>query len=136
MQEAESQIIDEQAEGALECLYEFLHAIERRDVEAAMEWIAPDFHTIEDDKEVTKEALRIRVESLIDWMGDADAEVSLTTVPEPMFHPLGVIVGADIQIQVLDPGNEPRIHVDERVAVCQQQPDGTWGICALSPMRR
>ncbi len=133
----ETHLIDEQAEGALDCLYEFLHAIERRDLTSAMARVSEQFHTIESDREVTKADLRARVEQLFDWMGGWGAQVVLTTVPEPMFHPLGILIPVEIQVDSEGGGENdaPRTHLDERVALLQAEADGTWSIAGLSPAR-
>jgi hypothetical protein len=137
IRDSETHLVDEQAEGALDCLYEFLHAIERRDLAAAMSRVSADFHSMEGDREVTKADLRASVEQLFDWMGSWDAQVVLTTVPEPMFHPLGVLIPVEIQVDSEGGGENdaPRTHIDERVALLQAQADGTWSITGLSPAR-
>ena len=131
----ETYLVDQQAEGALDCLYEFLHAIERRDVEAAMDYVAEDYHSMEQDREVTKADLQVRVEKLLAWVGDADMQVGLTTVPEALFHQVGVLVFAEIQVDACSADGEKRTHLDERLAILKQQANGGWAISALSATR-
>lgn len=133
LDEDEVKLVDEHAEAAVECLYEFLHALERREVDVAMDFVALDYHTMENDRETRREDLRARVETMLESLQGWDIEVSLTTAPEPLFHPVGVLILADIQVNAWRASRKKRTHADRRVAIVQQQGDGRWKIAAFSP---
>lgn len=123
---------DESAEAAVETLYEFLHAVGRRDVEAAMAVTAEDYHVMEGDLEVDRLGLRQRLEALLDSLGGWSLEVSLAVAPEPLDHPYGVLIAADIQLDAAHPDGAKRSHLWRRVALLRQDGEGEWKIHALS----
>ena len=73
----ENELASEDADRATETFYEFLHAFGRRDIDAAMQYIADDYHTFEDDRELDRGDLRSRLEALLDALHSYDFEVSL-----------------------------------------------------------
>jgi hypothetical protein len=72
------------AEAAADCLYAFLRACGRLDVEAAMALVADDYHAIEADREVDRAALRHRLEALLDERRGGEIEVSAGEPLEPI----------------------------------------------------
>jgi hypothetical protein len=97
--------------------------------------IADDYHSLEGDVGVDAPALRARIEQLLDSLDGWTMEVSLSTIPEPVLHPLGVIICAEIQVDAEHPvSRERRTIVDRRVALLEKQADQAWAISSLSPM--
>ena len=126
-------LADDDADAAVNCLYDFLHAVGRRDIDAAMAVIADDYHTFEEDREVNREALRNRIEGLLETLKDCEIDISLSMAPEPVFHPSGILIYAEIQIDAFDAAKGSRRTIlDRRVAVFEQRADGTYAISALS----
>jgi hypothetical protein len=122
------------ADATVELLYRFLHAVERGDVAAAVGCTAEDFHHLEGDREVDRDGLRLRLEALADSWQPGETRVSLTEVPQPVFHPDGVLIRVTVQVDY-------RRRVDERlvtellprIVVFAAGSDGQWRIAALSP---
>lgn len=124
----------EAAELAVDCLFQFIHALERGDVEQAMQCVAPDYHTFEDDRDMDRDALRLRLESQIDRWGEAP-HISLTEVPDPIFHPVGILLAVTIQIDYNSQADRRKItDLIARVAVFEEVTAGRWLITALSPV--
>jgi hypothetical protein len=88
----------ETAERVVDCLYRFLHALERRDLDGAMACVAGNYHAMENDAEVTRDGLRQRIEALFDQWGSDGVTVTLSEIPDPIFHPAGVLVHVTIQV--------------------------------------
>lgn len=129
----EDVLADEDAEAAVACVYEFIHAVGRRDVERAMEMVSEDYHVFEDDREVDKLGLRHEIESLLDSLLGWEMEVSLAEVPDPLSHKYGVLVYIIIQINAYHPkSGERRSLVNPRIARLKQQAASEWAILALS----
>lgn len=80
------------AEAAVDALYEFVHALGRREVNAAMTWVADEFHALADDVEVDRRALRQQIEMFLEERQQGELEIHLSRVPEPVAHPLGVLL--------------------------------------------
>jgi ketosteroid isomerase-like protein len=130
----EGELADEQADAAVECLYEFVHAVGRRDVDRALELVADDYHTLEDDREVDRLGLRQQLESLLGGFDGWQVDTSLVTIPEVIPHPGGVAILAEIQVDGYRPDDDDawRSIIQRRVAVLERVPDGEWLITALS----
>jgi len=134
--ETDDDLSSEDADAAVEILYEFLHAFGRHDVDRAMQFVAPDYHTFEDDREINRDDLRNHLEALLESLHGFDFEVSLSMAPEPMQHPYGIIVYAEIQIDAVHPESRAkRNYVERRLALIQAQEDSQWRIAALSLVR-
>jgi len=132
----ENELASEEADRATETFYEFLHAFGRRDIDAAIQYIAEDYHTFEDDREVDRGDLRSRLEALLDALHGYDFEVSLTTVPEPMLHPYGVVMSVEIQIDGVHPQTKAKKNfVDKRLVLLQSHAQDEWRIAALGKVR-
>jgi hypothetical protein len=133
---SDDELADDQAEAAVQCLYEFVHAVGRRDVDSALELVAADYHTFENDREFDRLALRHQLESLLDSVEGWDLEASLATIPEPIPHHRGVVILAEIQIdasRAVDGAR--RSFVMRRVVVLDRRHGHeAWQITALSPI--
>jgi hypothetical protein len=135
--EPEEHLAEEHAQAAVDCLYDFLHAVGRRDVQAAAALIHEGFHTIENGEEIDKrrfvDALAAHAETLHGW----DVEVSLAVAPEPINHPLGVLIHAIVQFDAVNLADGSKNgHVEERLAVLRDDESGAWAIGALPRVNR
>lgn len=129
----EDQLNDSDAEIVVECLYQFIHALNNYDIESAMKQVADDYHVIEEDREIDCLGLRHQCESLLDSFRGWEIEISLTEVPEPIPHSSGILIFAKIQIDARHlKDNERRSILDKRLAVFKKQDNDTWQIAALS----
>jgi len=131
--EPEELLAEEHAQAAVDCLYDFIHAFGRRDVDAAMAYISAAYHTLEGDKEMDRLQFRHQLEAGLDALKRAEIEISLAEAPEPVAHPYGILVDATVQIDTFRP--EDGSHgclVQRRVAVLGQEEDGEWRIRAFS----
>jgi hypothetical protein len=133
--EPEEELLEEEGEAVVTCLYDFLHAIGRREVEQAMTCVAPDYHTLEDDEEIDYLGLTHQLLALLDSLQGWEIEVSLVEIPQPILHPDGILIYAEIQIDAVKPEEGTRKSIpDRRLAVFTRQPNGDWLISALSPL--
>lgn len=133
--EPENTLEDDHAEAAVQCLYDFLHAISRRDVEGAMQCVADDYHVLEDDIEIDALGLRHQIERLLDSLVGWELQVSPVEIPFPLGHMLGVLIYIEIQIDAYHPLLDlRRVIVQRRIAVLQWQSQQGWRISALSPV--
>ncbi len=131
----EEPLDDSAAFAAAECLYELVHAIGRLDVDAAMAVVADDYCAVDADREVDAEALRHRLEALVDELRGGEVAVSLTEVPEPIPYRDGlVLIPTTLQIDRRPPGPGalPESRLFEWVAVLEETVAG-FRICALGP---
>jgi len=127
---------DSDAEKVVDCLYEFLHAVGRCDIDSAMQRVADDYHVFEADKEIDRLGLRHRLESLLDSLRGWEIEISLVEVPEPIFCPNGILIHVEIQIDANhQEDNQTKSIVEERIAVFRKQKEGEWKIFALSAIK-
>ena len=126
---------DEVADAAVETLYDFLHAVGRRDLDVAMELVAQDYHTLEQDIGIDRRSLRLQLERWIDPLRDWQLEFSLSEAPEPLFHPLGVMIDAGIRMEAFRPRDEARRSlVSRRLVLLRQELDGTWKLLSAGPI--
>lgn len=133
--EPEEQLAEEHAQGAIDCLYDFLHALGRRDTAAAMEQVADDYHVMEGDREVDKLGFRQGLELYIDSLRDSDLDVSLAEAPEALNHPYGILTSVCIQFDAQSRRDGSKTgRVDHRVVLLRQDDAGAWKIHALSPV--
>jgi ketosteroid isomerase-like protein len=131
----EQPLADDHAEASLECLYEFIHALGRRDVAGAMYLVTDDYHVLEDDREIDRLGLRHQLESLLDSLQGWELEVSLVTIPEPLLHPTGsVLIFAEIQFDGFRVEDDARRSVVTRRVAVLERHAGQWLIAALSPV--
>lgn len=135
--EPEEHLADEHAQGAVDCVYEFLHAVGQRDVRAASDLIDDAYHTIEMGVEVDKatftNGLLRQVEELSQW----NFEVSLAVAPEPVSHPFGVLMHVIIQFDAESRADgTKRGRVERRVAILRQDRSGSWRITGMPKVGR
>lgn len=131
--EPEEELVDGDAESVVTCLYDFVHALGRRDVDAAMACVAPDYHALEDDREIDADGLAARIRALLDSLHGWEAEVFLVEIPQPVLHPAGILVPVEIHVDAREPGTDARRSIlDNRIAVFARQPDHGWRIAALA----
>jgi hypothetical protein len=127
--EPEEQLAEEHAQAAVDCLYEFLHAVGRSDVESAMALVDDDYHTIQDDVEIDKLKFRTLLEAHLDSLRGWDFEVSLAVAPEPVMHPYAVLISARMQFDAQNRRTGAKKgDIEHRVAVLQQDTSGGWKI--------
>lgn len=135
--DTEDELAAEHADSAVETLYAFLHAFGRHDVEGAMKYVAEDYHTFQDDREIDRNDLRNHLEALLESLYGWEFEVSLSMAPEPLRHPYGIIIYTEIQIDAVHPvSKDKRNMVERRLAVLQAAEDEQWLLSALSPIRQ
>jgi hypothetical protein len=86
------------AASAVDCLFRFMHALEQANVDEAMLCVAQDYHLFENDIDMDRHALRMRLEQFVDeWRSD-ECRITLTEIPEPVFYPRGIVMQATIQV--------------------------------------
>lgn len=86
------------AAAAVECLFRFVRAIERTNVEEAMLCVADDYHAFERDIDFDRDALRLWLERMVDEWRGPELRINLTEIPDPIFHPLGVLIHVTLQV--------------------------------------
>lgn len=130
---AQDQLDDAQAVEAVDRLYEFVHALGKLDADAAIACVAADYHGIDMDREIDRPGLRSQLEALCDRLrGYGEIEASLTEVPSPLWHPIGVLIHCTIQIDASSAdGKEKDTTLIERVAVLREFPEAGHLICGL-----
>ena len=135
--EPEEHLAEEHAQAAVDCLYDFLHAVGERDIGAAAALIHDFYHTIENGEEVDKQKFVNFLASQLDALRDWDFDVSLAVAPEPVNHPYGVLIHAIVQFDAvhLRDGSKDG-HVEERVAILREDESGAWKIAALPRVGR
>jgi hypothetical protein len=117
----------EAAEIVIDTLYRFIHAIERGDIDAVMSCVAADYHAMEGDLELDRDALRLRIEASVELWRSETFRVTLTEIPEPLFHPMGVLVRVTVQIDFWSrPHLRNLTELQPRVLWFRSQPDGRW----------
>lgn len=135
MDQSPADVADDEAEAAVTCLYDFIHALGRRDVEAAMACVSPHYHVFENEQETDCLGLRHQMEGMLDSLRDWVLDVSLLEVPTPIAHPNGILIDANIQIHATHiEENLRRLITYHRMAVLEQQSYYEWKITALSPI--
>ena len=133
--EPDDQLADEHALAVVECLYDFIHAIGRRDVDAAMALVSEEYHVLEDDHEIDQLGLRHQIESLLDSLRGWELDVSLVEIPRPYLHPYGILIYTEIQIDAYHREHDlQRSFVQRRFAVFERYDEQKWLISALSPV--
>lgn len=134
------EIDDATATAVVDCLYDFVHALGRREIDQAMACVDLEFHSIENDEEIDRTGLRQRFEHLLDTYRRRELEVSLTSVPEPVAYRGGlVLIPATLQIDFPATTEEPAHSITlARVAILSQHEGtgsggGGWKISGLGP---
>ena len=132
--EPDEEMIDADAEAVVTCLYDFVHAIGRGEIEVAIEeCVDPDYHTMESDVEIDRDGLAAQLRAQLDRLRGWDVAVSLVEIPEPILHSDGILVYTELQIEARK-GEARESVVHRRLAVFRQGRDRSWRISALSPV--
>jgi hypothetical protein len=121
----------ESVERVMDALYGFVHALGRGDVADAMTHVDADYHAMDGDREITADILRRQLEALVDERRARGFEVALAQVPEPLAHPLGILVKLTIRIDSTDAQGHPESLLLYRVAVFREVAGGHWPLTAL-----
>jgi len=123
----------EAADAAVDCLFRFVHALERYDIAEAMECVALDYHVFHQQHEIDRDGLRLALEASLDrWRGD-ELRLSLNETPDPVFHPQGILIQTVVQVDYRDPGSgRPATELISRVVVLRQSSGNAWQIRALA----
>lgn len=124
------------AAAAVDCLFRFIHALARADIDDAMTCVSPQYHTFENDLEYDVHSLRLRLERLLDtWAGD-DVHVSLSEIPDPVFYKGVILIQITLQIDYTHKLLR-RKHTDllPGVMVFHLAETGGWLIAAVSPVK-
>lgn len=124
-------------EDAVDALYAFLHALERRDVDAALEHVADDYHVLEAEREVDRAGLRRQLEAFLDPLREGLLRIAPVRIPEPIAHPAGVLVRLSLAVDH-EPGagRRPESQRLERLAFFEAGPEGRWRLGALADVER
>ena len=72
--------LDTDAESVVGCLYDLVHAVGRGDVEAAVACVAPDYHALEDDREIDRDGLAWQFKRLLESLRGWRFETSLVEI--------------------------------------------------------
>jgi hypothetical protein len=120
------------ANSAVDCLFRFFHALERRDAGEAMACISPSYHTFEEGQDIDREMLRRKLEYVFDLWRTQEVRLSMEDTPEPVFHPAGILIDTVLRIDSRLPGEGWRTQSLHRVAVFEEIFVEGWLIVALS----
>jgi ketosteroid isomerase-like protein len=132
--EPEEELIDADADAVVTCLYDFAHALGRRDVATAIATcVADDYHVMEGDEEIDRDALAAQLAAELDRLRGWELDTSLVEIPQPILHPDGILVYTELQIDARKQ-DERRTVLHRRLAVFRKGSDRTWRIVALSPV--
>jgi ketosteroid isomerase-like protein len=132
--EPDEEMIDSDADAVVSCLYDFVHAIGRGDVTAAIEeCVAPDYHVMENDVEIDRDGLAAQLQDQLQRLRGWELDASLVEIPEPILHPSGILVHTELQIEASKDGAHQTL-LHRRIAVFRQSRDRRWRIAALSPL--
>jgi ketosteroid isomerase-like protein len=117
---------------AARVFHEFLGSLEARDVPRAMQCVAADFHAFEDDREITANDFRCRLEAFIESVRGWEAAISVPAAPEIAPRSLGTVIFAEIQIDLRNPATGKKDNlVARRSVLLQKQADSLWKISAM-----
>jgi hypothetical protein len=119
-------------EEVADALYAFLHALERGDVEAALEQVSDDYHVVQGEREVSRADLRRQLEAFLDPRREGRLRLAPVRIPETIAHPLGVLVPLSLAADY-EPGDgrAPESLRLERLAFFEPGGDGRWRLAAL-----
>ncbi len=123
---------DREIDRAVDCLYDFLHALGRLDIPAALSFVSRDYHAVEQYRSIDYQGVQRQLEMLLDPYGDSQIEVSLAEIPDPVVHDEDVLIDTVIQIDVAaDPGEQPLSTLIRRIVVLNRSSDDKWRISSL-----
>src|SRR5579864_9078548 len=110
----------EAAHAAVDCLFRFFHALERRDAGEALECISANYHTFEEGRDIDRELLRQKLEYVFDIWRTQEVRLSVENTPDPVFHPAGILIESILRIDSRAPGETWRTQALRRVAVLEE----------------
>jgi hypothetical protein len=87
---------------AVDCLYRLVRLLEALDVDAAIGCISRGYHGIENDREIDRDGLRLKLDGMVDSWRCERPRLSLTEIPDPVFSPAGILVHATLQADHVD----------------------------------
>ncbi|MEM8960944.1 MAG: hypothetical protein AAGD38_05660 [Acidobacteriota bacterium] len=128
----DDELADRDAAEVIDTLFDFIDAVSRHAIDDAMGWVADSYHVIVDDREIDKDGLRIELTRFLEPRVDGELDIRLSRVPEPVPHPLGVLVLAPLRIDFTprDGTPEPTL-LDTRLALfCRE--DDAWRLASLA----
>jgi hypothetical protein len=126
----------EAAESAVDCLFRFLRALEKGDVSVAMTCVSKDYHVVDDDGETDRYRLELQLEKLVDEWRGVDVRISTTEVPDPVFHPAGVLIPGTIQIDFSEPSPQRVSQLIGRIFVFSKSSGGAWRLSSITKFPR
>jgi hypothetical protein len=87
---------------AVDCLYRLVRSLEALDVDAAIACVSRGYHAIDNDREIDRDGLRLKLDGMVDtWRADR-LHIALTEIPDPVFSPSGILVHATLQVDHTD----------------------------------
>ena len=67
-----------------------------------MRCISPEYHVFERDSDVDHFALRRQLERFLDEWRGPELRISPTEIPDPVFHPRGILLHTTLQVDHID----------------------------------
>lgn len=123
------------AESVVTCMYDFVHAVGRDDLDGAMSCVANDFHSIDHDREMDREDLYRRLKAIHDSLIGWEKTAFLVEIPHPVPYGSLVLMRVEIQVNARHKvTGERRTIADRRVAVFERQTDRCWLLAGLGQM--
>ena len=124
---AADELRPEEALAVADCLYDFVHALERFDPEAAMACVAEGYHELSGDRGLDRRGFRLWLEELLDGLRGGALEVSLAEVPRPLRFGRLALCPATLQIDVeAPPPAVPSSRVFRWLPAFEREADGRW----------
>lgn len=126
----------EAAESSVDCLFRFLRALEKCDVSAAMTCVSKDYHVVDDDGEIDRPRLQLDLEKLVDEWRGTGVQISTTEVPDPVFHPAGVLISGTIQVDFTKHSSQRASQLISRIFVFSKSSRDEWRLSAIVKLPR
>jgi ketosteroid isomerase-like protein len=119
----------EDALAVADCLYDFIHALERFDVDAAMACVADDFHALKANGALDRQGFRHWIEELLDGLRGRQIDVSLAEVAQPVAYGRLVLCETTLQVDpVAKPGAVPSSLAFRLLLAFERDARGIWRI--------
>lgn len=90
---------------AVDTLFRFVRALEAMDIDLAMECVSANYHTMLNDLDLDRDALRLRLDAMIDSWRGPELRITLTEIPDPIFHLAGILIRVTLQVDHRDKGS-------------------------------
>ena len=87
---------------AVDTLYRFVRALQSMDVDLAMECVSANYHTMYRDLDMDRDALRLRLDAMIDSWRGPELRITLAEIPDPIFHLAGILIRVTLQVDHRD----------------------------------